>query len=140
MERLSLTRPQVERILAHARAEAPLEACGLLGGQDGCVLRVYPMENALQSTTRYAMRPVELFEALQAMEAQGWGTDPLGIYHSHPQGPETPSIADIAESYYPDSVYIILAYPLRREPSLRGFRIANGQVGEVELRILDGYS
>jgi proteasome lid subunit RPN8/RPN11 len=136
MDRLTLTQSQVEEMIAHAQAEAPLEACGLLGGKNGRGLRVYPAVNALRSRTRYLIRPADLLAALTAMEAQGWGPDPLAIYHSHPHGPETPSEIDIAESHYPDSIYIIIAHLDREEPSLRGFRIAEGQVNNVVLRIV----
>jgi proteasome lid subunit RPN8/RPN11 len=39
------------------------------------------------------------------MEAQG--LEMVGIYHSHPHGPDSPSPTDIAEAYYPDAVYLI---------------------------------
>jgi proteasome lid subunit RPN8/RPN11 len=133
MKHLTLTRSQVEQMIAHARAEAPLEACGLLGGENGRVLRVYPTVNALHSPNRFLVQPEQLLEVLQALEAEGGGPDPLAIYHSHPCGPETPSETDIAESYYPNSVHIIIAYPSRSRPSLRAFRIVSGEVSEVEL-------
>lgn len=135
MEQLKLTRSQVEQMIAQARAEAPLEACGLLGGKGGRVLGVYPATNELHSPTRYSIRAIDLLAALEDMETQGWEPAPLGIYHSHPHGPETPSETDIAESYYPEAVYIIIAYLDRIHPSLRGFNIADGQVSEVWLRI-----
>jgi proteasome lid subunit RPN8/RPN11 len=135
MEHLTLTRAQVEQMIAHARTEAPLEACGLLGGKDGHVLRVYPALNALHSPTRYLVQPADLLTTLEDMEARGWGPDPLAIYHSHPQGPETPSETDVAESYYPDSVYIIITHLDRPRPSVRGFRIVAGEVSEIELKI-----
>ena len=139
MEQLILTQSQVTQMIAHARAEAPLEACGLLGGQDGRVLGVYPAVNALHSPTRYLLRPEDLLTALKDMEEQGWGPDPLAIYHSHPQGPETPSETDIAEAYYPDSVYIIIARTDRPAPSVRGFRIVKEHVSQVTLKILNGH-
>lgn len=137
MEALALNRSQAEQMIAHARAEAPLEACGLLGGVDGRVLRVFPATNALHSRSRYLIQPEDLLAALIAMEARGWGPDPLAIYHSHPRGPETPSETDVREAQYPDSIYLIIAYPHYLEPSLRGFRIVDGQVSPVELTILD---
>jgi proteasome lid subunit RPN8/RPN11 len=133
MKQLTLTQSQIEEIIAHARAEAPLEACGLLGGENGCVLRVYPAVNAASSSTRFSIRPEDLLATMVDMEAKGWGADPLAIYHSHPHGPETPSPTDVSESYYPDSVHIIIAHPDRRRPSLRAFRIIDGLVSEVAL-------
>jgi [CysO sulfur-carrier protein]-S-L-cysteine hydrolase len=137
MEQLILTRLQVTQMIAHARSEAPLEACGLLGGKNGRAERVFPAANALQSPTRYQVQLSDLVDALKVMEEQGWGPDPLGIYHSHPDGPETPSATDVAEAFYPDSVYIIIAYPMRCQPSLRGFRIVDGHFDHVSLVIAE---
>jgi proteasome lid subunit RPN8/RPN11 len=139
MEELKLTRSQMEQMIALARAEAPLEACGLLGGKRGRVLCVYPATNELHSPTRYSIRAIDLLAALEDMEARDWEPTPLGIYHSHPHGPEVPSETDIAESYYPEAVYIIIAHLDRTQPSLRGFHIVDGQVSEVRLRISNGH-
>lgn len=135
MEPLTLTRSQVEQIIAHARAEAPLEACGLLGGSRRRVLRVYATTNTWHSPTRYLVEPSELLAALEDMAERGWEPDPLAIYHSHPDGPETPSETDVAQAYYPGSIYIIVAHLGRPRPSLRGFSIVEGQISEVELKI-----
>jgi proteasome lid subunit RPN8/RPN11 len=137
VEPLTLTTAQVQAMITHARAVAPFEACGLLGGVEGRVRKVFPMDNALQSRVRYHMDPEQLFSVLEEIEERGWGNDPLGIFHSHPQGPTTPSVTDVAESYYPNSVYILIAYPERPRPSVRGFRIVDGDVTEVPLKILD---
>jgi proteasome lid subunit RPN8/RPN11 len=139
MEQLTLTPSQVEQMISHARSEAPLEACGLLGGINGQALRVYPTVNVLQSPTRYLVKAEELLAAMKDMEGQGWGSDPLAIFHSHPNGPETPSETDIDESYYPNSVYIIIARLQRPRPSLRGFRIEDGCVNEVPINIQNSH-
>ena len=136
MNRLLLTQSQVEQMITQARAEAPLEACGLLGGKNGRVLRVYPATNALHSPSRYLVQPDDLLAALEDIEAQEWGPEPLAIYHSHPHGPETPSETDVAESAYPRSVYVIIAHLDREKPALHGFHIVRGQVSEVELKII----
>jgi proteasome lid subunit RPN8/RPN11 len=136
MNQLLLTQAQAEQMIAQARAEAPLEACGLLGGKDGRVLRVYPATNALHSSTRYLVQPDDLVAALEDIEAQGWGSEPLAIYHSHPHGPEMPSETDVAESCYPRPVYIIIAHLDRQRPSVHGFHIVKGQVSAVELKIV----
>jgi proteasome lid subunit RPN8/RPN11 len=137
VHQLTLTESQAKQLIAHAQTEAPLEACGILGGENGRVLEVYPAVNALASPNRYQMEPEQLFSIFESMEARGWGGDPLAIYHSHPHGPETPSETDVAESYYANSVYVIIAHLGRPRPSLRGFWIRGGQVSEIELRIMD---
>ena len=83
------------------------------------------------------VQPADLWAALKDIKAQGWGSDPLAIYHSHPHGPDIPSETDVAESHYADSIYIIVAHLDRPRPSVRGFRIAAGKVSEVELKIVN---
>jgi proteasome lid subunit RPN8/RPN11 len=136
MEQLTLSRSHAQQIIAHARAEAPLEACGLLGGKERRVLRVYPTTNVLRSPTRYEAQGEEVWAALEEMAGRGWEPDPLAIYHSHPRGPETPSETDVAQAYYPDSIYVIVAHLDRPRPSLRGFTIIEGQVNPVALAIV----
>jgi proteasome lid subunit RPN8/RPN11 len=60
----------------------------------------------------------------------------LGIFHSHPAGPPIPSATDIAQALYPDSVYVIIALN-QSPPSVRGFRIVEGQVNEVVIMTKD---
>jgi proteasome lid subunit RPN8/RPN11 len=70
----------------------------------------------------------EFADAMSACDFQ-----PLAIYHSHPAGPLIPSPTDIAEAFYPDSVYIIISLA-QEPPSARAFRITGGVVTEVELQ------
>ena len=125
---MKLSRAFLEQMVAQARADAPLETCGLLAGRDECALRVLPVPNVLRSPVQYRMGGQEFADAMIACDFQ-----PLAIYHSHPAGPPSPSPTDIAEAFYPDSVYIIISLA-QEPPSVRAFRIADGVVTEVELQ------
>jgi proteasome lid subunit RPN8/RPN11 len=57
----------------------------------------------------------------------------VAIYHSHPQGEAIPSERDIAEATWPDAVYIIVGLRDVDAPDMRGWRIVQGSVEEVEL-------
>jgi proteasome lid subunit RPN8/RPN11 len=133
---LTLTPAQWQEILAHVQAERPNEACGLLAGEGGVVQRVYPVENVLHSPREYQMDPKRQVEVMLEIEAAGWELS--GIYHSHPGGPPVPSPADVAQAYYPDSIYVILA-PEAATGEWRGraFRIEAGGVKEVEVMIVN---
>lgn len=133
-ESLDLTVEDARRILAHVQAEWPLEACGLLGGIGRRVLAVYPARNELASPVRYRVHPDDLIRVIHELEEQGW--ELVGIYHSHPHGPPVPSATDVAEAYYPEAVYVIAA-PVRGEWRLRAFRIADGTVREVPIRLVE---
>lgn len=133
-EGLNISRPYWEQMRADVAAHTPEEACGLLAGLDRDVLACIPITNELHSPVRYVMEPHEQLKAFQHMEAYGW--ELLGIYHSHPRGPDRPSPTDIAEAYYPEAVYLIWSHA-KGEWRCRGFRIEGQQVRPVELHITD---
>ncbi len=118
----------IDEMLAHLRGELTQERCGLLVGDGDRVARVLPIPNALRSPVRYFMDGQELADALLT-----YG-EPLAIYHSHPFGPPTPSPTDVAEATYPDSYYVIVSFHVE-PPSVRAFRIVEGEVTEAQLII-----
>jgi proteasome lid subunit RPN8/RPN11 len=54
----------------------------------------------------------------------------IGVYHSHPNGPATPSETDIAEARYPDWLHLIVGLGGSR-PNIGVFRIARGKATPV---------
>ncbi len=133
MEQLTLTPEQMAGIVAHAHAEYPLEACGLLGGWDGRVEKVYPLPNTERSPTRYLAEAQAQVDAMLEIEERGWKI--VAIYHSHPNSPAYPSATDLAMAYYPDSLYFIISLADRERPVLRAFHIKEGQIEQVEVHI-----
>jgi len=133
MNSLTLTKEQLEEMIAHVDSLAPLEACGLLAGKNSSVEKVLTVANKFQSKVKYAMEPVEQLRAFEWIESNG--LEILGIFHSHPAGPETVSPTDVAQAYYP-VVYVILSRAERvRVWRARGFWIEGGNFSEVELRV-----
>jgi proteasome lid subunit RPN8/RPN11 len=126
---VKLPRAFLEQMVAQARADAPLETCGLLAGRDPWATQILPVPNVLRSPIQYRMGGQEFANAMTVCDFQ-----PLAIYHSHPAGPPVPSPTDIAEAFYPDSVYIIISLA-QEPPSVRAFRIIGGVVTEVELQV-----
>jgi proteasome lid subunit RPN8/RPN11 len=131
MNSLTLTEEQLRQMIAHASQQAPLEACGLLAGRGSKVEQALEATNQARSASRFVMDPIEQLKAFEWMESSG--LDLIGIYHSHPAGPETVSPTDIAESAY-EVVHVILA-PVGGRWQARGFWIADGTFDEVALRI-----
>ena len=117
--------------MAHARAEAPKEACGLLAGRDGAPTRLIRCANVHATpVTRYAIEPREQLRAFREMETNG--EELVAIYHSHPISQPYPSPTDRAEAHYPDAFYILVS--LREStPEVRAFRVRDGWVREVAL-------
>jgi proteasome lid subunit RPN8/RPN11 len=104
--------------VAHARDEAPREACGLLAGRGGGISRVIRCKNV--PTTRYVIDPREQLRAFRSIDAAG--EELVGIYHSHPVSQPYPSPTDRAEAHYPDVFYVLVS--LRTgDPEVRAFRI-----------------
>ena len=122
-----------ETMRRHVMAQVPLEACGLLAGKQDTVETVLLVRNAEQSPIRFRMDAQEQYNAFLQIEANE--LDLLGIFHSHPTGPETVSATDIAEAAY-DVVNIIWS-PIDGEWKARGFWIEKRQVSEVELQVAD---
>jgi hypothetical protein len=64
-EKLALELPAklVGQMRLHVTAAAPLEACGLVAGQPGRGVAVFPITNELHSPVRYRMDPHEQLAA-----------------------------------------------------------------------------
>ncbi|MCJ7510577.1 MAG: M67 family metallopeptidase [Dehalococcoidia bacterium] len=125
----------IDEMVAHARQEAPLECCGVLGGKGGRVLRLYQATNAEHSRYRYNIDSQELFRINRECEENGWQF--LAIYHSHPDGAAYPSPTDIRlAALWPGSLYFIVSLSSPEKPGVHAFRIRDGEVTEEELRIV----
>lgn len=121
-----------DELVEHARAEAPNECCGLIGGVDGEARTVYRARNSEASPLRYNLDPQDQFRIMTEMEEVG--EELAAIYHSHTASPAYPSQTDINLAAYPDALYLIVSLADGEKP-LRGFHINDGQVSEAELAI-----
>jgi proteasome lid subunit RPN8/RPN11 len=130
-DRLELPAALRDDIVAHARAEAPKEACGLVAGRDARATRVIRCTNASPTAvTRYTIDPREQLRAFRDIEANG--EELVAIYHSHPVTQAYPSPTDRAEAHYPDAFYVLVS--LRdATPEVRAFRVRDGWVRQVPL-------
>lgn len=138
--RLSIPDGMADEIERHLRSALPNEGCGMLAAvaRDGGLLavRFYPGSNTDASPHRYTMDPAAVIDALREIDRRGWE---LGaIVHSHPSGPATPSVTDLAEAYYPDALMVIadLSGP---ECRYRAWRVGPGRgVEEATLEVCAG--
>lgn len=130
---ITLRRDLWEQICADCMERSPVEACGLVGGRDSTVQVVYPAENELNSPTRYRLAAREQLDILLELESKD--LELVAIYHSHPQGPPTPSATDVQEALYPEAYYLICT-PLGGRWGMRCFTIIDDIVTEVPLKII----
>ncbi|MHB0884336.1 MAG: M67 family metallopeptidase [Bacillota bacterium] len=129
---LRLTAAQMREIIALCRSEQPNEACGLLAGRGGRVLRVYPARNADRSSQSFLIHPDDQLRAMSEMERDG--LEFTAVFHSHPTSDAVPSHRDIQLATYPDALSLIVS--LKREPVVcRAYRIVGGHQSEVPLII-----
>lgn len=127
----------VEAIVDHARAEDPNEACGLIIGEasaadGGRPLRWEPVRNKAASPFRYEIDPQDLLRLTLATDDAGetfWA-----IVHSHVRTAARPSPTDIGLALYPDALYVLVSLAVDA-PEIRAWRIVDGEVFEVELRV-----
>jgi len=124
----------LDQMVDYTRSALPLESCGLLAGREQTATRFIPVTNRLASRTEYDMEPSELIAALRAIRSSGERL--LAIVHSHPRGPAVPSSRDVERAQYPEAAHVIASFALPETPEVRGFRIMDGQVVEIELRVI----
>jgi proteasome lid subunit RPN8/RPN11 len=117
-------------LVAHARAEAPRECCGLLVGRDTLIDDCLRSANLDPDPNRYEIDAGLHVAANRRL--RGTGRAVIGAYHSHPRSPAWPSPSDVAEAYYADFIWMIvsLAEP---EPAIKAFHIADGHVVELAI-------
>ena len=122
-----------DRMVEHAVAELPNEACGLLAGLDGSFVHFYPMTNADHSPVTYRLDPQEQIRVFDEIEDRGWQLG--GIFHSHTHSQAYPSPTDRGQAFYPEAYYVLVSLADRDNPVIRGFTILDGEVEEQEVRI-----
>jgi [CysO sulfur-carrier protein]-S-L-cysteine hydrolase len=130
---LELSDSLLQELIAYVDKHVPLEACGLLAGQEARAEKMIGVLNQAQSRVRFVMDPFEQLHAFDWIESQG--LDLVGIFHSHPSGPETASATDIAEAAYA-VVHVILSRT-GSDWKARGFWIEGGSAREVTLQIIE---
>jgi proteasome lid subunit RPN8/RPN11 len=132
---LTIASDLYDKVVAHARADHPDEACGVIAGPAGSgrPQRFIPMLNAERSPTFYRFDSLEQLRVWREMDERG--EEPVVIYHSHTATHAYPSRTDISYASEPEAHYVLVS---TREPDraeFRSFRIADGQVTEEEVRI-----
>jgi [CysO sulfur-carrier protein]-S-L-cysteine hydrolase len=126
----------VDAMVAHARADHPDEACGVIAGPEGSDRpeRFIAMVNAERSPTFYRFDSGEQLKVWRAMDAAD--EVPVVIYHSHTATEAYPSRTDIGLANEPGAHYVLVS---TREPDsveLRSYRIVDGEVAEEEVRVV----
>jgi len=120
-------------IIAQARREAPLEACGYLAAQEGIVVRHFPLTNADASAEHYSLKPEEQFAAVRQMRAAGLKLQ--AVYHSHPASPARPSEEDIKLAHDSEISYVIVSL-LQGAETVKSFSIKGSLVTAEDIEVI----
>ena len=137
---LRISQTTVDAIIAHAKREHPVEACGIVAGPEGSDRpeRLVEMVNAAGSPTFYEFDSQELL----ALYRQMWDHDeePVVIYHSHTATEAYPSRTDIGLAAEPGAHYVLVS---TRENGnnpgpveFRSYNIVDGAVTEEEVELV----
>ena len=134
---IKLPKNDYQRIVHHAIAELPNEACGLIAGikdgSDKMIKKVYLLTNTDHSNEHFLLDPREQLAAVKDMRANG--LIPLGNWHSHPETPSRPSEEDKRLAYDKTASYMILSLMDSSDPVLNSFHIEGDTAEKEELVI-----
>ena len=130
----------VDAMVAHARADHPDEACGVIAGPAGSDRpeRFIPMVNAARSPTFYEFDSADILRLYREMDARD--EEPVVVYHSHTATQAYPSRTDIAYASEPEAHYVLVSTRdgvAQEDPvEVRSFRIVDGEVSEEPIEIV----
>lgn len=129
----------VDAMVAHARADHPDEACGMITGPAASRRpeRFIAMLNAERSPTFYRFDPLEQLKVWREMDEVD--EVPVVIYHSHTATEAYPSRTDISHACEPDVHYVLISTRDPDKHELRSYRILDGVVHEEPVKIVEQY-
>ncbi len=137
---LTIDQVTYDAMVAHAKRDHPVEACGVVVGPEGGDRpeRWVEMVNAAGSPTFYEFDSTDLFQLYKEMDAND--EEPVVIYHSHTATEAYPSVTDIGLASEPGAHYVLIS---TREHGnndgrveFRSYRIVDGVVTEEEVNVV----
>ena len=125
----------IDAMVAHARADHPDEACGLIAGPEGTDRpeRFVQMLNAERSPTFYRFDSAEQLKVWREMDRAD--EEPVVIYHSHTATEAYPSRTDISYASEPNAHYVLVSTRDPETTEIRSYRIVDGEVTEEPIEI-----
>jgi proteasome lid subunit RPN8/RPN11 len=136
---LTIEQSIVDQIVAHARADHPDEACGVVAGKVGSdrPTRFIPMLNAERSPTFYRFDSMEQLRVWNEMDDRD--EEPVVIYHSHTATEAYPSRTDIPLAQEPNAHYVLVSTRDPETVEFRSYRIVDGEVTPEEVAVVASY-
>jgi proteasome lid subunit RPN8/RPN11 len=128
-------------MIAHARADHPDEACGVVVGPEGSdrPTRLIRMINAERSPTFFRFDPSEQLRLVKELDERQ--EEIIVVYHSHTATEAYPSRTDISYAAEPQAHYVLVSTAecgSEEGPvSVRSYRILDGQVTEEDIEYIE---
>ena len=134
---LRIPKDLYDKIVAHARADHPDEACGIVAGPAGLDRpeRFIPMTNAARSPTFYEFDSTEQFQVWKQMDDHD--EEPVVLYHSHTATEAYPSRTDVSYASEPGAHYVLVSTRDEHETEFRSYRIENGNITEEPVTVVE---
>lgn len=136
---LSISKRLMAEVHAYAEQHYPEEVAGLLLGESAGsgrqVRRVLPLANRFESgqrARRYLIEPLDMLEAER--QADEFGLQIVGVFHSHPDHPPQPSNFDL-EMAVPWYFYLITGVQDGRARESRVWRLEDDHSRLTELAL-----
>lgn len=132
---LRISRSLIDQVVAHARADHPDEACGVITGPADTQrpTRFVPMVNVARSPTFYEFDSGDLLRLYREMDDRD--EVPVVIYHSHTATEAYPSRTDVAYASEPQTHYLLVSTRDTNSEEIRSFRIVDGSITEEDIII-----
>ncbi|MBQ3635431.1 MAG: M67 family metallopeptidase [Bacteroidales bacterium] len=129
---MEIGREILDEIVRTAKAEAPIEACGLLLGKGDVVTENYAMENIDHSEEHFTLDPKAQFAAMRYAREKGLRI--VANWHSHPASPSRPSEEDLRLAADPTIEYVIVSL-LDGVVNVNSFKIKDKAVVEKQVLV-----
>lgn len=131
---MRIARALLDELVEHALAEAPLECCGLIVGDEYGASHVIPIANAAESATRFELDGAEHWQALRNLDGEDVWV--LAVYHSHTLAPAEPSRSDVDLCADRSLLQLIVGVQSPDWPEVRAWRYGgDGSVAEAPLDV-----
>jgi proteasome lid subunit RPN8/RPN11 len=137
---LTIDQATYDAIVAHAKRDHPIEACGVVAGPAGSDRpdRFIEMVNAAASPTFYEYDSTDLLALYREMDDRD--EEPVVIYHSHTETEAYPSVTDINLASEPGAHYVLVStrdHGNNEGPvEFRSYRIVDGVVTEEDVSVV----
>ena len=120
--------------MALAQTRGQQEVCGFISKDSEEQMTLLPIKNiAADPLHFFEMDPAETIQTMKKIRHEN--LELFAIYHSHPNSPAYPSKTDIEKVGYPEALYLIISLNTKGVIELKGFRIQQDTVSQVELSV-----